>query len=79
MPLYEYRCGECHVKFQKLRPMNQADAPVACEACGSSITTRAISLFSAVSKGSNGGSKAVAGTGGGCGSCGGGHCGSCDH
>ena len=79
MPLYEYNCADCGIKFEKLRAMSKADAPVACSNCGSNATARAISLFSAISKGSNGGSRTVAGTGGGCGSCAGGHCGTCNH
>lgn len=79
MPLYEYRCAECHTTFAKLRPMSQADAPAPCAACGSSATSRAISLFSAISKSRDGGTRAVSGTGGGCASCGGGSCASCSH
>jgi len=79
MPLYEYRCADCHALFEKLRPMSQADAPIVCAKCGSCATVRAISLFSAISKGRDGGSKRVSGTGGGCGSCGGGSCATCGH
>ena len=50
MPIYEYVCGECQKKFSQLRPMSKADLPAAC-ACGSSNTTRAISMFSAISRG----------------------------
>jgi hypothetical protein len=59
--------------------MSKADLPAPCAACGSSNTTRAISLFSAISRGGNGESHQVQGTGGGCGSCAGGHCGTCSH
>lgn len=79
MPIYEYVCRECDVKFSQLRPMSQADKPATCTKCGSSTTSRAISLFSAISKGSNGERRCVSGGGGGCGSCGGGHCGTCNH
>lgn len=64
MPLYEYICAECHTRFDALRPMSQADAPIACVSCGSLNTTRAISLFSAVS-----GGRVVAGSSSSCGSC----------
>jgi putative FmdB family regulatory protein len=77
MPIYEYVCGNCHEKFSQLRPMSKADSPAPCGGCGSSNTTRAISLFSAISRRGNGESHHVKGTGGGCGSCGGGHCGTC--
>jgi putative FmdB family regulatory protein len=79
MPIYEYECAHCKATFEKLRPMSQANAPAACTHCGSTNTTRALSLFSAISKGSNGGSRAVSGTGGGCASCGGTSCSTCSH
>jgi putative FmdB family regulatory protein len=79
MPIYEYECANCHGSFEKLRPMSQATAPAVCTHCGSSDTVRAISLFAAVSKGSNGNSRAISGTGGGCTTCGTHNCGSCSH
>lgn len=81
MPIYEYLCGDCQEKSSQLRPMSKADSPAVCGKCGSRNTTRAISLFSAISRGGNGESHQVRGTGagGGCGSCGGGHCGTCSH
>jgi len=79
MPIYEYICGKCRKKFSQLRPMSKADSPIACGDCGSNDTKRAISLFSAISRGGNGESHAVKGSGGGCGSCAGGHCGTCSH
>ncbi len=79
MPIYEYLCADCGAKFDKMRPMSQASAPLDCVQCGSSATTRALSLFAAVSKSSSGESKAVSGTGHGCASCGGTHCATCNH
>lgn len=79
MPIYEYTCRECNSRFEKLRPLSKADAPIACACCGSDATTRAISLFAAVSRGSNGETHRVSGTGGGCGSCAGTHCATCGH
>lgn len=79
MPLYEYTCADCGLKFEKLRPMSKADAPANCAQCGSTHTSRAISLFSAISKGGNGGSRSVAGTGNGCGSCARTSCATCSH
>ncbi len=64
MPLYEYICQECKTRFDALRPMAQADAPIACPECGSNNTSRAISLFAAI--GSEG---VIAGGGSSCGSC----------
>lgn len=48
MPLYEYRCADCQTRFEALRAMADADAPIACPACRSQQTSRAISLFSAI-------------------------------
>jgi putative FmdB family regulatory protein len=79
MPIYEYRCANCRAVFEKLRPMSQADAPTVCSQCGSSDTSRAISLFSAISRGGNGESRAISGASGGCGSCSGGSCATCNH
>ncbi len=79
MPIYEYVCSDCESEFSRLRPMSQVHAPIPCAACGSAHTSRKLSLFAAVSKGHDGHSHAVSGTGGGCGNCGGGNCGSCHH
>ncbi len=79
MPVYEYHCADCDQDFVKLRPMSQASAPALCVHCGSEHTIRAISLFSAVSKSSNGGTQAVSGTGGSCASCVGTSCATCNH
>jgi putative FmdB family regulatory protein len=79
MPLYEYDCGDCGTTFERLRPMSKSDAPANCAICSSANTTRAISLFSAISKSSNGGSHTVGGTGGGCARCGGTKCATCNH
>jgi putative FmdB family regulatory protein len=73
MPIYEYYCRDCKTKFEALRPMSKADAPIACKQCEGKHTSRMLSRFAAHS-----GGKAVAGTGGGgCASCGGGSCSTC--
>jgi len=79
MPIYEYRCAECRTTFEKLRPMSQANAAVSCTHCGSADTSRAISLFAAISKGNNGETRAISGTGSGCASCGASSCATCRH
>ena len=72
MPVYEYLCADCHTKFDALRSMKDADAPIACEHCESEHTARTLSLVIALS-----GGKAIDGmSGGGC-ACGG-QCG-CGH
>ena len=78
MPIYEYNCADCSVKFEKMRPMSKADAEAACPECGGTHTRRGLSLFAAFSRGNGGDSHSVSG-GGGCGNCGSGHCGSCGH
>lgn len=51
MPLYEYVCMDCKTRFDILRPIKDADAPIACENCHSDHTARAISVFFAHSDG----------------------------
>ena len=83
MPLYEYYCTDCRTKFEALRPMSKADAPIQCKQCESMNTARALSLFAAHTKSDLNGAPAMpagggnGGFGGGCG-CGGGGCG-CGH
>lgn len=75
MPIYEYICQDCHHEFDLLRPMSQADAPMACGKCGGENIKRKISVFFAES-----GGKAMAGMSEpSCGSCGSGDCGHCGH
>lgn len=51
MPLYEYVCLDCKIRFDVLRPIKDADAPISCESCQSEHTSRAISVFFAHSDG----------------------------
>jgi putative FmdB family regulatory protein len=64
MPLYEYACTGCETKFDALRSMAEADAPIECPNCGSEDTKRAISLFCAI-----GDSGVIADSGSACSSC----------
>ncbi len=76
MPVYEYICNSCGQHFDKMRPMSQSDAPIACVKCNSESTKRMLSRFFASSEG-----RAIAaqscscsgGCGGSCGSCGSNH------
>lgn len=34
MPVYEYQCDACGLRFDKLRKMSESDAPQACLECG---------------------------------------------
>lgn len=47
MPVYEYFCRTCRTKYDKLRPMADADAPIACPECGERNSVRALSLIAA--------------------------------
>lgn len=51
MPLYEYICLDCRTRFDALRSIKDADAPIPCQTCQSGHTTRVISLFFAHSDG----------------------------
>ena len=79
MPVYEYTCADCAAKFETLRSMSQADAPIACPKCGSQNPRRGLSLFAAISKGSGGETRAVSGTGHSCASCASHSCATCSH
>lgn len=79
MPLYEYYCTDCHTKFEAIRPMRKADAPIQCKNCEGTHTSRTLSLFAAHIQGQAVGSLISTGNNGfrgGC--CGGGACG-CAH
>jgi len=78
MPLYEYYCTDCRTTFDRIRPMNQADAPVECKNCESSRTSRTISIFATHVKGESTSAAmktTMSNFGGGCcgGACGCGH------
>ena len=34
MPVYEYRCKRCRVRFEAVRPMDECNAPAGCPECG---------------------------------------------
>jgi len=72
MPIYEYYCAVCEAKFEKMRPMSQADEPAPCPQC-QLLAGRCASTFSA--RGSNG--QAVAGGSSGCGGCAASSCAGC--
>jgi len=72
MPIYEYTCTECGKRFDTLRAMSEADAPISCPDCGSGETKRALSLFAVHGK-----SGVFSGSGSSCGTCSGGSCSSC--
>jgi putative FmdB family regulatory protein len=77
MPLYEYYCDDCDCRFEVLRSFSQADEPVPCVECGGAHTRRALSRFSAVSKGGDGGESSRSLTSSGCSGCAATSCATC--
>lgn len=50
MPLYEYHCPECGMRFEALRPMSRADEPASCPQ-GHPGGTRVLSTFATGGRG----------------------------
>jgi putative FmdB family regulatory protein len=74
MPIYEYKCSDCGTKFDVIRLIKDADAPINCQTCNGLNTSRSISLFYAQS-----GERIVAGdVSRGCSNCSGGSCSACN-
>jgi putative FmdB family regulatory protein len=53
MPIYEYKCNNCHEKFEVF-VFSHADTIITCSECGSDNTERVLSSFA--SSGNSGGS-----------------------
>lgn len=51
MPLYDYRCEECHTVFEQRRSMADADKAAVCPACDSLLTTRLLSTVAVIGAG----------------------------
>ncbi len=51
MPIYEYSCGSCEAKFEKLVRSMSGEEKVECPACGSKQTARALSVFAVGAEG----------------------------
>lgn len=66
MPIYEYTCEKCGATTEALRKMNEADAPIVCEKCGSENMHRAHSVFAAGGGRDAGGDMPLPMGGGGC-------------
>ena len=45
MPVYEYYCEPCAVKFDKMRPMSQRNDPIECPDCGTVTGDRQVEQF----------------------------------
>jgi len=82
VPLYEYYCPSCDVKFELLRPMSRSAEAAVCPS-GHADAERALSTFAAI----GGASEDAFGEsgfgepsfGGGCGGCAGGACACAGH
>lgn len=61
MPIFEYRCKDCNLKFEKI-VFNREAPPPSCPECGSNKVEK---LISAPSMGGGGGESASYGGGGG--------------
>lgn len=70
MPLYEYVCRDCQVRFERLQPMGSA-AEAECPGCGCSAG-RVLSVFASYARTEGGGLAPVSGGGCACGGAGGG-------
>ena len=76
MPIYEYSCTACSLKFELLRPMSKADSEASCPSC-QKPGKRQVSRFASFSKTAEGVSQPIAGGGGGCATCGSSNCSTC--
>ncbi len=70
MPIYEYVCASCELRFDRLQPSGAAQAE--CPECGLPAK-KALSLFAAFASRGDGEPSSVAGMGG-CPGCAGGAC-----
>ena len=53
MPIYEYVCSSCKLKFELLRPLRQASEEGVCPHCHSKAG-RVLSTFAAISRDESG-------------------------
>jgi len=68
MPLYEYVCPDCEVKFEELRPLSRMDDPANCRQ-GHRAGRRVLSVFAAMTRDAMGDAVPVGGGGGCAGGC----------
>jgi putative FmdB family regulatory protein len=74
MPLYEYRCPECDLKFEQLRPLSRADEEAACPRCQHE-SPRVLSTFACFSTDESGLTTSIGGDS--CSGCSSGTCSTC--
>ncbi len=58
MPVYEYFCPKCKIKFELLRPLSRSDEKALCHVCNTE-SERALSVFACVTRNSAGESAPV--------------------
>ena len=66
MPIYEYACPSCEIKFELLRPMSQANEEASCPRCQQSAE-RVLSNFACFSTDESGLASSIGGNS--CASC----------
>jgi len=74
MPIYEYVCPGCDLRFELLRPLSQADEGASCPHCHNSAE-RILSTFCSRSKDDTGQTSSIGGSS--CASCGTASCNTC--
>ncbi|MBA7703947.1 hypothetical protein ES703_112744 [subsurface metagenome] len=74
MPIYEYFCPDCEVKFELLRPLSQSAEAATCPRCQKGAE-RKLSTFACFSTDESGLTSPVGGSS--CASCGAASCSSC--
>jgi putative FmdB family regulatory protein len=73
MPIYEYNCLDCGARFDALRAIKDADAPILCNQCESKHTKRDFGFLCPERRACS------CWHGGGCAGCESGSCSSCNH
>jgi len=76
MPIYEYQCSPCHLKFELMRPMGQSDSPAPCPRC-QQPARRLMSLFASFSRSGGGEATPISGAGPSCSACSSTNCSTC--
>jgi putative FmdB family regulatory protein len=68
MPIYEYLCPDCELKFELLRPLSRAGEGASCPVCQRDAP-RAVSACASFSRDESGLTTSLAGGGSSCTSC----------
>ncbi len=75
MPIYEYVCPSCDIKFELLRPLSQSAEAAPCPKCNNSAQ-RVLSRFACLTTGDDGFSSMIGGNP--CSSCSDASCDTCN-